>query len=218
MNKYYMAPTGFQQDPMGGGMSRLSPSYRQRLMSQQPQNRVIAPLDLAYSEPRPPAPELTHLSPVYETRTPSPVVARKFENTPKLGQSGVSGLSKTDDKAAVANAPKANVSTEPKSEPKNAQKIETKAQPPKAETKAEAKTENSNSGRDATKPSKSQGRGPQNSTKPHGRENGHVRGAKSESDGTWHKAGKGKKKAPNGAQQTAPAEQPPKHESERKGG
>ncbi|RDA88339.1 hypothetical protein CP532_5588 [Ophiocordyceps camponoti-leonardi (nom. inval.)] len=42
--------------------------------------------------------------------------------------------------------------------------------------------------------------------------NGHVRGAKSESDGGWQKAGKGKKKG------TAPCEQAPRDESERKGG
>lgn len=48
------------------------------------------------------------------------------------------------------------------------------------------------------------------------REHGHVRGAKSEGDGGWQKAGKGKKKGTNGFTQSS--EQPPKHESERKGG
>ncbi|RDA95268.1 hypothetical protein CP533_3418 [Ophiocordyceps camponoti-saundersi (nom. inval.)] len=44
------------------------------------------------------------------------------------------------------------------------------------------------------------------------RVNGHVRGAKSESDGGWQKAGKGKKKG------AAQGEQVPRDESERKGG
>jgi hypothetical protein len=50
------------------------------------------------------------------------------------------------------------------------------------------------------------------------RENGHVRGAKSEADGGWQKAGKGRKKASNATQQSSHAELPPKNTSERKGG
>ncbi|KAH8180180.1 cid1 family poly A polymerase domain-containing protein [Sarocladium implicatum] len=50
------------------------------------------------------------------------------------------------------------------------------------------------------------------------RENGHVRGAKSETDGGWQKAGKGRKKGSNVVQHNASVEQPPKNTSERKGG
>jgi hypothetical protein len=49
------------------------------------------------------------------------------------------------------------------------------------------------------------------------RENGHVRGARSETDGAWQKAGKGRKKA-NIGPQTNHAEPAPKNTSERKGG
>ena len=50
------------------------------------------------------------------------------------------------------------------------------------------------------------------------RQNGHVRGAKSETDGGWQKAGKGRKKGNTAVQHTANSEQPPKNTSERKGG
>jgi len=50
------------------------------------------------------------------------------------------------------------------------------------------------------------------------RTNGHIRAAKSESDGGWQKAGKGKKRPANIATQQGQAEQPPKNDSERKGG
>lgn len=50
------------------------------------------------------------------------------------------------------------------------------------------------------------------------RENGHVRGVKSESDSGWQKAGGRKKKGASGLNVTSHNEQPPKNESERKGG
>ncbi|KAK0392876.1 hypothetical protein NLU13_2370 [Sarocladium strictum] len=50
------------------------------------------------------------------------------------------------------------------------------------------------------------------------RENGHVRGVKSETDGGWQKAGKGRKKVSNVLPQPSHAEPPPKNSSERKGG
>ncbi|KAI6781934.1 uncharacterized protein J7T54_005144 [Emericellopsis cladophorae] len=54
--------------------------------------------------------------------------------------------------------------------------------------------------------------------KPSGSHGGHVRGAKSESDGAWQKAGKGKKKTAAAGVQHGFAEKPPKDSSERKGG
>lgn len=55
------------------------PHNRQRVMSRQQQN-VIAPLDLAIGD-HSVVQDLQHLSPVYETRTPSPTVVRRFENS-----------------------------------------------------------------------------------------------------------------------------------------
>ncbi|KFA63043.1 hypothetical protein S40285_06390 [Stachybotrys chlorohalonatus IBT 40285] len=191
MNGYYAGAQGFQQDVTNGTASRLSPPARQRQMSRQPQSGVIAPLDLAISEnriDRPLGPELSHLSPVYETRTPSPTVARKFEGLTRPANLG----SWTEDKATAGDPVK------PVIEP---------------ETPVRASQE-------VTKPQKSQKQSPQSNVPkpPAGRENGHVRGAKSESDGGWQKAGKGKKKTANGTTQQAQAEQPPKHMSDRKGG
>ncbi|KAI8672981.1 Polynucleotide adenylyltransferase [Fusarium sp. Ph1] len=71
---------------------------------------------------------------------------------------------------------------------------------------------------DGSKPQKGQ-KATAQSQKVNGvRENGHVRGAKSESDGGWQKAGKGKKKGANNAANQGNGEQLPKLESERKGG
>ncbi|EXL44250.1 hypothetical protein FOCG_14396 [Fusarium oxysporum f. sp. radicis-lycopersici 26381] len=84
--------------------------------------------------------------------------------------------------------------------PKSSQKTEERAQEPQEGTKSQ---KNQKSG----------------SQKVNGaRENGHVRGARSETDGGWQKAGKGKKKGANNNGQQGNGEQPPKHESERKGG
>lgn len=153
MNSIYLNTSHIVQDPPANGNSRLSPSTRQRLMSRQPQNGVIAPLDLAISDhrfDRPVGPELSHLSPVYETRTPSPTAVRKPETRLRKAKD-------EENHKSQKPAPRVNGV----------------------------------------------------------RENGHVRGAKSESDGGWQKAvGKGKKKV-NG--QVA-SEAAPKHESERKGG
>ena len=58
----------------------------------------------------------------------------------------------------------------------------------------------------------------QQGSKAGGRDHGHVRGAKSESDGGWQKAGKGKKKNNNGPPSTTLSENTPSRESDRKGG
>ncbi|KAI5467943.1 hypothetical protein BGZ63DRAFT_344272 [Mariannaea sp. PMI_226] len=180
MSAYYMNTPHIMQEPAA---SRLSPSTRQRLMSRQPQNGIIAPLDLAISDhriDRSAGPEASHLSPVYETRTPSPTVVRKSDVFLKSEKS----------------------STQTNSKAKPASKVEERAP-------------DSHEGHKSPKTQK-QGNHVQ---RVNGiRENGHVRGAKSESDGGWQKAvGKGKKKSANGPLQGA-GEQLPKHESERKGG
>ncbi|CAM1506097.1 Fc.00g057380.m01.CDS01 [Cosmosporella sp. VM-42] len=188
-NLYLNSPYLVQQEPTPSGTSRLSPSTRQKLMSRQPQNGVIAPLDLAIAEHRihnPLGPETAHLSPVYETRTPSPTVVRKFDGSAK------------QDKIVTPSDTKASRTEALKSGPKPGERAQVLQDGPRSPK--------------AQKPV------------PHAqrvngvRENGHVRGAKSESDGGWQKAGKGKKKTTNGLGQQGQGEQLPKHESERKGG
>ncbi|KAG6003157.1 hypothetical protein E4U21_002311 [Claviceps maximensis] len=85
MNSFYLSNQLNQQEVQNGHPARLSPSARQRLMSRQPQNGIIAPLDLAIGDGRVGNKPMTmeaspHLSPVYETRTPSPSTFRKPGN------------------------------------------------------------------------------------------------------------------------------------------
>lgn len=112
MNSYYLNAQAITQEGYGAGTSRLSPSTRQRLMSRQPQNGVIAPLDLAIAENRieqPLGPELAHLSPVYETRTPSPTVVRKFDTAIKQEKPAAA---QADGKNPRPDPPKANTKNE----------------------------------------------------------------------------------------------------------
>ncbi|KUI60838.1 Poly(A) RNA polymerase cid13 [Cytospora mali] len=168
--------------------SRSSDLNRQRLAGRN-QQAGIAPLDLAVANP--PLPDSQHLSPVYEMRTPSPTVLRRFE-APVNHDKAVSGQS-------------ANSSEEYRKEqrPKNLQKP----------------YEKNGVGRegDGGSPAKSR----QNGTTL--QESAPARAAKSEPDNAsaWQKT-KSKKKqtdtktAANKA--ASQSEQPPKHESERKGG
>ncbi|KAM5353253.1 hypothetical protein ACJZ2D_016851 [Fusarium nematophilum] len=184
MSAYYMTTPHIMQEPMAT-TSRLSPSTRQRLMSRQPGNGMIAPLDLAIAEHRidhPVGQDFAHLSPVYENRTPSPTVVRKPD-----------GLLKSEKQ----NSPKS--------------------------AKGQKPDERSQESQEGTKSQRGQKATAQAQKLNGVRENGHLRGAKSESDGGWQKAGKGKKKGNNNNTNTNTAhqgngEQPPKHESERKGG
>lgn len=85
MNSFYLSNQLSQQELQNGHTARLSPSARQRLMSRQPQNGIIAPLDLAIGDGRVGNKSVAveaspHLSPVYETRTPSPSTFRKLGN------------------------------------------------------------------------------------------------------------------------------------------
>lgn len=192
MSKSYLStPHLAQETVVQNGNSRLPPSTRQRLASRQQQNGVIAPLDLAIGENRisnPVGPEFAHLSPVYETRTPSPTVVRKFDGS--LKQEKTKGNAQSDAKTSQAE------------ESKPTPKVDERTQGSQEGTKAQK----------ALKPA------PQTQRVNGARETGHVRGAKSESDGGWQKAGKGKKKASNGVSHLGHGEQLPKHESERKGG
>jgi DNA polymerase sigma len=188
MNSYYMNPIPTQNEIVNGVVSRLSPSARQRLMARQPQNGVIAPLDLALPDHgmgKSSVADLTaHLSPVYETHMPSPTGGRKVEPLP---------VSKhvAEEKAGTKTA-------------KSDSTLKTEALP--------------SSPQEAAKPLKTQKQAASAPKSHPARENGHVRSAKSESDGGWQKAGKAKKKGLNGLATPLPAEQPPKHDSERKGG
>ncbi|POR35776.1 Poly(A) RNA polymerase cid13 [Tolypocladium paradoxum] len=184
MNAYYL-PQSVQQEVPNGSAARLSSSARQRLLSRQPQNAVIAPLDLAIDDHRmnkPSGIDSAHLSPVYETRTPSPNAFRKNDGL---------WLPAKPDRRNEGKARTAN------------EKIPPPAERPAQESDGPQKTP-----KPATQASKAAAP----------RANGHVRGAKSDSDGGWQKAGKGKKKAANAGGQQGRAEQLPKNESERKGG
>ena len=64
-------------DP-GNGAPRLSPNTRNRL-ARQAQNGGMSPLDIGLGQEGFVREDLPHLSPVYETRTPSPTANRKFE-------------------------------------------------------------------------------------------------------------------------------------------
>lgn len=66
----------FQNQGQGQGQARGSDLNRQRLAGRN-QQAGIAPLDLAVANPA--LPESQHLSPVYEMRTPSPTVLRRFD-------------------------------------------------------------------------------------------------------------------------------------------
>lgn len=189
ITRYYLYTPHILQEMLPNGHSRLSPSTRQRLMSRQPQNGVIAPLDLAMAENRisnPIGPELSHLSPVYETRTPSPTVVRKFDGSLKQEKT----VLQPDAKSFRVDAPKASVKPD----------------------------ERSQGIQESPKSQKGSRPAPQTQRVNGARESGHVRGAKSESDGGWQKAGKGKKKGTAGAGFQGNGEQLPKRDSERKGG
>ncbi|KAH6604414.1 pap 25a associated domain-containingfamily [Trichoderma cornu-damae] len=190
MNSHQANSHGTLQDILqASGMTRLPASTKQRLMSRQAQNGVIAPLDLAMADQRKSMiAEMAHLSPVYEMQTSSPTALRKPDVSAAVA--GRSAHEKTDGKAAREETAKPAI-------------------------KAEGKLQSAQEGQ---KPSKAQKPASQNQRNNTPRENGHVRSAKSESDGGWQKAGKGKKKGSSGLAQATHAEQLPKSDSERKGG
>ncbi|CAJ2504389.1 Uu.00g117830.m01.CDS01 [Anthostomella pinea] len=155
------------------------------------QSALIAQLDLA-TENRIQANELQHLSPVYEANTPSPNVTRKLELPLNQNSTFASTAGYSNQFEAKSDTAKG-----------------------KQKTPAEASLHKF----DVPTHSNTRVNGIQ-------KENGHVRGAKSESDnagtiGTWQRAQRGRKKAtePNGRSGvSSQREQPPKDESERKGG
>lgn len=184
LSSHYMNAPETAQDLSNAGAAR-----QQRLLSsRQPQNGVIAPLDLAIGENRmvsPTGPNLAHLSPVYETRTPSPTALRKFDVSTRMDKPSSLSDHRT-----------------PRSESSN------------TATKAEERMHNAEGAKSQKAQKSLQQQQPPKNTG--ARENGHARG-KSEIEGVWQKAGKAKKKVA-AATGHGHAEQPPKHDSERKGG
>ncbi|KAI6353275.1 hypothetical protein MCOR25_009084 [Pyricularia grisea] len=83
MGTFSQSPTAYHRiipnPAVAAQFSQLSPAGRFHNMHRAQQNGVIAPLDLAMPEHSMPMPDFTHLSPVYETRTPSPTMTRKFD-------------------------------------------------------------------------------------------------------------------------------------------
>ncbi|KAI0120719.1 hypothetical protein BJ170DRAFT_161606 [Xylariales sp. AK1849] len=165
-----------------------SPAGFQRFLPRQPQSPLIAQLDLATGD-RMQSNGAQHLSPVYEHRTPSPSVTRRFDLplTSSRSRPSASGTSR-----------------DPRQELKTKQK--SPVDPPSAKLAAAHAANPRVNGLT--------------------RENGHTRGAKSESDNTaiggWQKIGKGKKKGSDTKSKSSEvypqSEQLPKNESERKGG
>ncbi|EGX91006.1 PAP/25A-associated [Cordyceps militaris CM01] len=192
MHPYY---PGFAGPPQDGNLHALgananvtagskgSGSGRQRVASRTTSSGLIAPLDLATGDNRlnkASMIDMAHLSPVYETRTPSPTMHRK------------------NDSGSTNEIPL---------RPKYGGGVEAKKSPV---------SEKHPPGQDNQKGKNQKANLPAQRSNPP-RENGHVRAAKSESDGGWQKAGR-RKKAPSGLNVSGHSEQPPKHESERKGG
>jgi hypothetical protein len=71
-------PNGLLPAEQLNGTPRLSPNTRNRL-ARQAQNGGMSPLDISTGQNEHLRDDLPHLSPVYETRTPSPTANRKFE-------------------------------------------------------------------------------------------------------------------------------------------
>lgn len=191
MNSHQASSYGMSQDILQvNETAQLPPSTKQRLMSRQAQNGVIAPLDLAIADHRKAlGVEMAHLSPVYETQTLSPTALRKPDVS--AAATGKAAREKADAKA-------------------------TREETTKPVAKAEDKLQPAQEAQKSSKAQKSNGQNQRNNTP---RENGgHVRSAKSESDSGWQRAVKGKKKGSSGLAQVSHAEQLPKSDSERKGG
>jgi hypothetical protein len=72
------SPPGPTSTEQGSGPHRLSPNGRNRSSRPSPAGG-ISPLDIGFSHIENHRDEISHLSPVYETRTPSPTANRKFD-------------------------------------------------------------------------------------------------------------------------------------------
>ncbi|KAL2754009.1 hypothetical protein ACRALDRAFT_2028526 [Sodiomyces alcalophilus JCM 7366] len=231
----YLANQGlFQSDWVYPGQSHVT---RQRVLSRQSQNGVIAPLDLAIRDNRVAGhfsgTESQHLSPINEARSPSPTAVR----------SGGGDSSTQGDKLAGSHSPMVDTQTKrraPEHHPlgegsdsaaKDHGPFQAQhAQPSSQQRYGKAGGGNTRSVQQSQPghmppPPQTPTQGPGSRSKANGsRENGHVRGTKSESynaEGGWQKATKGRRKGGDGRNPAAsflPSEQPPRHEADRKGG
>ncbi|KJZ75837.1 hypothetical protein HIM_04661 [Hirsutella minnesotensis 3608] len=189
MATHHINAQGLMQEPTNNNVARFSPTTKQRWMPRQSANGIIAPLDLAMDDAR------VRKASAAESAHLSPVYeTRASSPNASRHNDGVWTASKPDSRRASYFAgPEAGKGT----------------LTPQERTLALLENDQS------FKSSKFLG---QVSKTALSHANGHVRGAKSESDGGWQKAGKGKKKMVNGAGQHNLGEQLPQHESERKGG
>ena len=80
-------PGGSTSAEQGSGTHRVSPNARNR-PTRQSQTGGISILDIGFTQIENHRDEISHLSPVYETRTPSPTASRKFEPTPDRKANG----------------------------------------------------------------------------------------------------------------------------------
>ncbi|KAM0277476.1 hypothetical protein ACHAQH_005754 [Verticillium albo-atrum] len=213
LTQYQTQQSVFQPDTASGAPAS---STRQRIGVRQHQNGVIAPLDLAIRETRggghPLALDPQHLSPINETRSPSPTAVRKLDHAFKSDATKIPP-SVTMDSLAEPFKPGQTSNEQP------ALPVKEQRQTP-AITQGGARSSVVSSGH-PLQVSHTPNQIPPFNPKVNGtRENGHVRGAKSEShsaDGTWQKATKGRKKGGDG-RAAAPNEQPPRRGEDRKGG
>ncbi|KAI1204873.1 uncharacterized protein F4807DRAFT_465239 [Annulohypoxylon truncatum] len=174
--------------PAGSDSNAVAPNALPRFPIRSTPSPLIAQLDLA-TEHRLQSSEHSHLSPVYETNSPSPSFSRRLE--PPFDQ--------------VPVFPNAAAHNPPDFKPESAKgKQKSPIEPP---------------------PSRLEGV-PLPNPRVNGlaRENGHVRGAKSESDNTgngWQKMTRGRKKGNDAKPRSEvypQSEQLPKNDSDRKGG
>ncbi|KAM0323709.1 hypothetical protein ACHAQA_008646 [Verticillium albo-atrum] len=212
LTQYQTQQVAFQSETVGAVSAS---STRPRVSARQHQNGVIAPLDLAIRENRagghPLALDPQHLSPINETRSPSPTTVRKVDHSFKSDNAGIP-RSVTMDSLAEPFKPGQSLSDLQGPPAKDSKQTPTIAQ---------GGVRSAVSSGHPLQVSHTPNQIPAFSPKINGtRENGHVRGAKSEShsaDGTWQKATKNRKKGGDG-RVVASSEQPPRRGEDRKGG
>lgn len=93
---------------------RLSPNSRNRLARQ---NGGMSPLDIGASQSELPRDETSHLSPVFETRTPSPTTSRKFESLTDRRANGHLARISADKKDVLNSAQNLGVANGSQSKP-----------------------------------------------------------------------------------------------------
>ncbi|KAM0637039.1 hypothetical protein ACHAQF_009132 [Verticillium nonalfalfae] len=213
LTNYQTQQAAFQSDAASGVPTSTT---RQRMSTRQHQNGVIAPLDLAVREGRssghPLALDPQHLSPINETRSPSPTTVRKLDHAFKTDNTNLP-RSGTMDSLAEPFRPGQALTEQMMLSAKEQSQLPVTGQ-------GAARTSAAPSGHPLQVSLTPNQIPPFNPKLGDSRENGHTRGAKSEShsaDGAWQKATKSRKKGGDG-RVAAPSEQPPRRGEDRKGG